>query len=410
MKDEPDIVKELREVEKLGGLQKKAKEEYDQVDMEEEPSEDNLDQTTSFIEDEDEIKVREDYITCEDSKGVLQYVEDRYRLIAEYTSDLIALITFKLNPIYIYTSPSHKKILGYKPNDIIGKPCFDFIHPDDKKHLLPLLKKYAITKTKKLLTGKSSDVVERVEFRIRDKSGDWHYLESTINIIKDQLLIVSKEITKRKKAEDALRKVQEDLEKRVEERTANLTKSNIQLKQEIFKRKKMEEALQRSEEKFRDLFENANDLIQSIDVNGRFIFINKKWLRTLGYTEDEVKDLSITDVLRKDQIPHCMKIFKEVCSGKSFERIETVFVSKDGREIYVEGDANANLKDGEFIATRSIFRDITERKKAEEALKEKITELEQYKKLTIGRELKMVELKNRIKELEGKLSSMKRCK
>jgi PAS domain S-box-containing protein len=140
--------------------------------------------------------------------------------------------------------------------------------------------------------------------------------------------------------------------------------------QDITKRKKAQEELKESEEKFRDLFENANDLIQSADVNGRFIYVNKKWLMTLGYTEDEVKSLTITDILRKDQIPHCMEIINEVRSGKSFEKVETVFMSKDGREIYVEGGANAKFKDGKFIATRGFFRDITERKQAEQVLRD----------------------------------------
>jgi circadian clock protein KaiC len=135
-------------------------------------------------------------------------------------------------------------------------------------------------------------------------------------------------------------------------------------------RKKAQEELKESEEKFRDLFENANDLIQSADVNGRFIYVNKKWLMTLGYTEDEVKSLTITDILRKDQIPHCMEIINEVRNGKSFEKVETVFMSKNGREIYVEGGANAKFKDGKFIATRGFFRDITERKQAEKVLRD----------------------------------------
>jgi len=142
------------------------------------------------------------------------------------------------------------------------------------------------------------------------------------------------------------------------------------ISRDITDRKKYEEALYESEERFRDLFENANDLIQSVDIDGRFIYVNKKWLRTLGYTEDEAKNLTITEILRKDQIPHCMEIIKEIYSGKSFDKVETVFVSKDGREIYVEGNANARFKDGKFIATRSIFRDVTEKKKAEEELKE----------------------------------------
>jgi len=61
---------------------------------------------------------------------------DRYRLINENTSDLIAVTTFSLNPTYTYISPSHKQVLGYDPEDLIGKQGIDFVHPDDKKRLL----------------------------------------------------------------------------------------------------------------------------------------------------------------------------------------------------------------------------------------------------------------------------------
>lgn len=137
--------------------------------------------------------------------------------------------------------------------------------------------------------------------------------------------------------------------------------------QDITQRKRAEEVLKESEEKFRDLFENANDLIQSVNASGEFVYVNKKWLETLGYSREELGRLKLTDILREDQIPHCMEIFKKVRSGESFEKVETVFISKDGTEIVVEGNVNARIKDGEFIATRGIFRDITEQKKVEEA-------------------------------------------
>ena len=126
--------------------------------------------------------------------------------------------------------------------------------------------------------------------------------------------------------------------------------------------KQAEEALIESELKYRDFFENANDLIQSVDMDGKFIYVNQKWLEVMGYTQDEVKELDLKDILHKDQIPHCMELFKKVTDGNSLDHIETIFISKNGREIPVEGNVNAQFEDGQFIATRAIFRDISGRK------------------------------------------------
>ncbi len=142
-------------------------------------------------------------------------------------------------------------------------------------------------------------------------------------------------------------------------------------------RKKVVESLRESEEKYRELFENANDLIQCVDVNGNFAYVNKKWLETLGYSKDELRELKLTDILRKDQIPHCMELFKRIVSGESLEKVETVFMTKDDCEILVEGNVNAQIRDGKFIATRGIFRDITERKRTEEELRKEHTRKEQ---------------------------------
>ena len=89
------------------------------------------------------------------------------------------------------------------------------------------------------------------------------------------------------------------------------------------------------QENFRELLENANDLIQSVDINGRFVYVNKKWLETLGYSREEVRKMRLPDIVRKDHIPRCMELFRRVCRGKSLEKIRTVFLTKDGREVYV---------------------------------------------------------------------------
>lgn len=132
---------------------------------------------------------------------------------------------------------------------------------------------------------------------------------------------------------------------------------------DVTDKKKALKGLKESEERYRNLFENANDLIQSVDAEGRFVDVNPKWLDTLEYTKDDVKNLTLMDILRGDQVQHCMDLFKKVFQGESVKNVEAVFVSKTGKEIYVEGSANGQFKDGRFISTVGIFRDVTDRKK-----------------------------------------------
>ena len=72
--------------------------------------------------------------------------EELYSLIAENTSDVITLQDFNLQAAYTYISPSMKDVSGYEPEELLGKSPFEFIHPDDKKRLFPILKKYINSK------------------------------------------------------------------------------------------------------------------------------------------------------------------------------------------------------------------------------------------------------------------------
>jgi two-component system sensor histidine kinase/response regulator len=150
---------------------------------------------------------------------------------------------------------------------------------------------------------------------------------------------------------------------------------------DITERKQAEEKLRESEERYRDLFDNASDLIQSVDEKGKFVYVNKKWKEVLGYSDEEIKKLNLTDILRKDQIPHCMELFKKVMRGETLDNVEVVFVTKEGREIFASGFVNPWMKDGKFVATRAIFSDVTGRKRAEQALIEAKEQAEEANRL-----------------------------
>ena len=143
----------------------------------------------------------------------LRQSEQKYRLIAENTSDYVAVMTF--SGIYSYASLSHRQ-LGYKPEDLIGKSGLDMIHPEDKLKLLPLLKQYAEKKIAGLTRKKIENISEHIEFRFPDKKGNWHDMEATANLAKSvsgkgyDILFISRDVTERKKAEVEL-KEQNDL-------------------------------------------------------------------------------------------------------------------------------------------------------------------------------------------------------
>jgi PAS domain S-box-containing protein len=133
---------------------------------------------------------------------------------------------------------------------------------------------------------------------------------------------------------------------------------------------KTDESLRESEERLRDFLDNAGDLIQSVGKDGRFLYINRKWQEVLGYTAEEAKKMTNLEIVAKDKTQYCKDIFKRLEHGENIERAELTFISKDGREIYVQGSINAYFENGEFISTRCIFRDITEAKEAEDQLRE----------------------------------------
>ena len=135
-------------------------------------------------------------------------------------------------------------------------------------------------------------------------------------------------------------------------------------------KKEEESYLTVNNEFFQHLIENVNDLVQSINKDGKFVYVNQKWRETLRYSEDDLKKLKLTDVLHPDHLQKCMEIFKKVCQGESIEGVRTVFIAKNGDEIPVEGNIKPIIKNNRFIATCGVFRDISKRLKVEKLLRE----------------------------------------
>ena len=134
-------------------------------------------------------------------------------------------------------------------------------------------------------------------------------------------------------------------------------------------RTRAEDALKESEERYRDLFENASDLIHSVRPDGSFVYVNKAWRDALGYTEDEVDALTIWQVVDVEHHPRLPGHVRRGERARGRGLREAVLIMRDGRRLEVEGNESCRFVDGVPAVTRAIFRDVTERRRTEQALR-----------------------------------------
>ena len=145
----------------------------------------------------------------------------------------------------------------------------------------------------------------------------------------------------------------------------------------ITERMQMEGKLKESEEKFRTFMETATDLMHMADKDGNLTYVNESTARTLGYSKEEMIGKHVTQFLGKETVEKDFKPKWEELITKGKIAVEATWVTRDGKEIYGEQKVVAIYdSDGKYAGSRAVFHDITERKRAEEALQEKTRELE----------------------------------
>jgi PAS domain S-box-containing protein len=227
----------------------------------------------------------------------------------------------------LYASDSAERIVGYSPSELVGTSLLQYLDPNDVEPVRGLLQNG---------NGRPAASVEGpTEFQLRRADGTSVWLEAVgTNLLTDStiggIVLNARDVSERKRADRALRE---------------------------------------SEERYRDLFDNASDLVCMAAPDGTLLYVNQAWQDGTGYTENEIGRMGLLDIVHPDSRGYYREVLDRVLAGERLDHVELMFVPKSDPPITVEGNLSCTFKDGQPSVIRGIYRDITERKRVEEHLR-----------------------------------------
>jgi len=255
---------------------------------------------------------------------------------------------------------------GFSRDEMIGHPVTDFIDENDraaygkhfKKHKNGIFEPFELTCLKR--NGEKISLIISPK-PILDDNG---YFRGAFAVMTD--------ITGRKKYEETIKKLNEELERRVEERTGQIKAVVEELEEEIIERKRVEESLKENEEKFRAITITATDAIILMNDEGKISYWNPAAEKIFGYTKQEAIGKALHTLLSPseyhDAYREGFRIFRETGDGPVVGKtLEFVAIKKDGTKFPIDISTSVINVRGRREAV-GIIRDVTERKLDEETL------------------------------------------
>ncbi|MBK9155348.1 MAG: PAS domain S-box protein [Chloracidobacterium sp.] len=228
----------------------------------------------------------------------------------------------------LYVSPAFERF-GYPVDKWRSDPeiWIKVIHPDDRQWVFDQT-------AESTRSGSEVDY----EYRIIDANGNYHWVRDRGCLIRDREGHV-------------------------------LYREGVML--DVTDRKETEEALKVSEERFRNLFENANDIIYVHDLAGNYVSMNKAAERIFGYTRDIALKMNMAEIVAPEQLDLARMKLREKLEGRAVETAyELECLKKDGARLTLEVNSSVIKENGVPVAVQGIARDVTERKSNEESMRE----------------------------------------
>ena len=291
------------------------------------------------------------------AEAELKKSEEKFRNIVERSYDVIVLTD--LEGRITYVSPQAVKVLEYHPHEIMGKLFREFVMEKDTKKAESIFKDAAVGKR-----------FEGEELSLLRKDKDDIIIElNVIPVVEEDKVIgvqaVFRDITVRKKAE---------------------------------------ERIKASEERWKVIFDYAPVAYYVYDLEGRFVDGNKAAEKLLGYRKEELLGQSFikSKLLLPEEAHKAVADLARNAKGESTGPEEFTLIRRDGTKVPVEMTTHPMSIGGRTLVM-GIAMDITERKEAEIELQRRMESLEKFQKITVGRELRVRELKERLKEMEDRL-------
>jgi PAS domain S-box-containing protein len=263
-------------------------------------------------------RAREERIRAE---AALAASERRFRSLVQNSSDLVTIVG--RDGTILYVSDSAERIVGYTPQGLVNTSLLRYTEQEDMGAI------------QQLLQNSNGTACGPAEFRLRRGDGTEVWLEAvSTNLLSDPtingIVLNARDITERRRADLALRE---------------------------------------SEERYRDLFDNASDLVCMAAPDGSLLYVNKAWQHGLGYTESEAAQLRLLDLVHPESRGHFSEVLSRVIAGERLDHVELRFIPKTRPPITVEANLSCTFKEGHPAVIRGIYRDVTERNRVEEHLR-----------------------------------------
>ncbi len=281
--------------------------------------------------------------------GIVESTEETFRSLACHVGD--AVVIFEIDGSLRYVSPSIKRVLGYAPGELVGTVALDMLHPEDLEMVV----------ANSVEIWDSPGVAPLFVFRCRRKDGSWVHLELAMNnFLNDPnlnaVVAILRDVTERVRAEEEVRRLNEELERRVAERTAELEASVVRLKE--------------NERIMNATFEGMASDLAHLSPDGPYLRVNRRFCEITGYSSEELLSKTPHEITHPEDVSKDEEHRQRLLAGAlSDYSVEKRYLRKDGSYVWVSINVSPLYEGGDFTGKPNYFivvaEDIDTRKKAE---------------------------------------------